>query len=151
VAAELLRAGANPTHIYSQLYEQYPLERVRLKGHVIDSIKTKAHGQIAYYELSQQTLKSYGVKSSALDGFASLGQQIGGVRVTVFGMELTRKRVKISLRSDGSIAVNQLAVDYGGGGHSSAAGAIVNGKLDEVMADVIAKVETLVQKTSAVG
>ncbi len=145
IAAELIRAGAIPRYVYSQLYEQYPLERVRLKGHVVDSIRTKENGQIAYYGLSRDTLKAYGVKASALDGFASLGQQIGGVRVAIFCVELSRNRVKISLRSDGTIAINQIAVEYEGGGHSSAAGAIVTGKLEAVMAEIVEKVETLLK------
>lgn len=143
ITAQLLAAGANPSDIYSQLYEQYPLERVRLKGHLIDSIKTEAGGQIAYYSLARDTLKAYGVKAAELDGFASLGQQVGGVRVTIFCLESTKSRIKISLRSDGSVPINQIAAAYGGGGHPSAAGATVEGKLDQVLAGVLARVKAL--------
>ena len=143
ITAELLRAGVDPAHIFSQLYQQYPLNRVRLKGRLIDSIKTEVNGQLAYYSLTKKTMKAYGVKGADLDGFASLAQEIGSVRVTVFGVENSRNRVKISLRSDGSIAINQIAAEYGGGGHPSAAGATVNGNLDQVLADVIAKVKAL--------
>jgi phosphoesterase RecJ-like protein len=94
--------------------------------------------------LAQDTLKAYGVDGSELDGFASLGQEIGGVRVVVFGVERSRERVKISLRSDGSVAINQLAAEYGGGGHPSAAGATVEGKLDEVMAEIVRKVKEII-------
>ncbi|MCK6628546.1 MAG: bifunctional oligoribonuclease/PAP phosphatase NrnA [Anaerolineae bacterium] len=145
ITGELLRAGAEPYAIYRQLYEQYPLARVRLKGHVLDSIKTAAQGRIAYYGLDQATLKTYGVKASELDGFASLGQEIGGVRVVVFCLQSSKSKVKISLRSDGSIAINQLAVAYGGGGHTSAAGATVTGNLAEIMAEVVEKVELLLE------
>lgn len=144
IAAALLAAGAKPLGIYRQIYQQYSPGRVRLKGHVLDSIETTARGQIASYSLAQETLKSYGVDGSELDGFASLGQEIGGVRVVVFGVERSRERVKISLRSDGSVDVNQLAAAYGGGGHPSAAGATVNGKLDEVMIEVMQKVKEII-------
>ena len=143
ITAKLLTAGANPLFIYTQIYEQYPAGRVRLKGHVMDSIQTTANGQIAYYGLTRETLKQYGVKSTDLDGFASIGQQIGGVRIVVFCTEASKDRVKISLRSDGSVDINQIAQEYDGGGHPSAAGALVAGKLDEVMARVVAKVEVL--------
>jgi phosphoesterase RecJ-like protein len=145
ITAELLAAGANPLEIHHQIYERYPLSRVRLKGHVIDSIKVEAQGQIAYYGLTQDTLKAYGVKVSELDGFASLGQEIGGVRVVVFCLESSRKRVKISLRSDGTVPINQIAVDYNGGGHPSAAGAVVTGDLDKVMAETLEKVRMLLE------
>ncbi|MBN1218614.1 MAG: bifunctional oligoribonuclease/PAP phosphatase NrnA [Anaerolineae bacterium] len=145
ITAELLAAGANPLEIYGQIYEQYSLGRVRLKGRVIDSIQTAAGGQIAYYGLDRATLKAYGVEVSELDGFASLGQEIGGVRVVVFGVERSQGRVKISLRSDGSVAVNHIAVAYKGGGHPSAAGATIEGELTEVIAGVVQKVERLLE------
>jgi len=144
IAAALLAAGANPLEIYRQIYQQYSVGRVRLKGHVLDSIQTTAGGQIAYYSLRQDILKAYGVDGSELDGFAGLGQEIGGVRVVVFGVERSRERVKISLRSDGSVDINQLAVAYGGGGHPSAAGTTVEGTLDAVMADVVQKVKEII-------
>jgi phosphoesterase RecJ-like protein len=143
IAAELVAAGADPSHIYRHIYEQYPLSYVRLKGHVIDSIKTEAAGQIAYYSLTQETLKAYGIKAADLDGFASLGQEVGGVRVTIFCLELPKK-IKISLRSDGTVPINQIALEYKGGGHPSAAGATVADKsLDEVMAELIEKAKQL--------
>jgi phosphoesterase RecJ-like protein len=143
IAAVLLAAGAKPLEIYRQIYQQYSAGRVRLKGHVLDSIETAAGGQIAYYSLTRDTLKTYGFDGSELDGFASLGQEIGGVRVVVFGVERSRERVKISLRSDGSVSVNQLAAAYGGGGHPSAAGATVEGQLDVVMAEVVQKMKEI--------
>ena len=143
ITAALLTAGADPLYIYSQIYEQYSAGSVRLKGHVMDSIQTTAGGQIAFYGLTQSDLKAYGVKGSELDGFASLGQQIGGVRVAVFCSEASKGRVKASLRSDGSVAVNQIALAYGGGGHPSAAGALIPGKLDEIMAEIVSKAEML--------
>ncbi len=143
ITAALLEAGANPLEIYVKIYQQYSLGRVRLKGHALDSIKLEAGGQIAHYSLDQATLKKYGVDGSELDGFASLGQEIGGVRVVIFGIERSQERVKLSLRSDGSVAVNQLAAEYGGGGHPSAAGATVEGQLADIMAEVVGKVKQL--------
>lgn len=149
ITAELIAAGADPSYIFCQIYEQYPLGRIRLKGHVINSIKTEAEGQIAYYGLERSTLKAYGVKASDLDGFASLGQEIGGVRVVIFCLESSANRVKVSLRSDGSVAINQIAIEYKGGGHPSAAGAMVTGKLDEVMAEVVMKAKKLLEAHEA--
>ena len=145
IAAELLALGVDPLGVYRQIYEQYSLNRVRLRGHVIDSIKTAADGQIAYYGLAYQTLKDYGVKTAELDGFASLGLQIGGVRAVIFCVESSKSKVKISLRSDGSCPVNQIAAAYAGGGHPSAAGAtIANRRLDEVLAEVLVQTERLI-------
>lgn len=146
ITARLIASGADPLHIFSQIYEQNPLGILQLKGEVMAGIQTTANGQLAYYSLTRATLKKYGAKPSQLDGFASLGQQIGGVRATLFGLETSNKRVKISLRSDGSLAINGIAQMYGGGGHPSAAGATVDGNLEEVMAEVLEKLAVLLQQ-----
>jgi phosphoesterase RecJ-like protein len=151
ITAKLLAAGADPLTIYRQIYEQYSVGLVKLKGHVLESIKTTANGQLAYYSLTRETLDGYGVKSAELDGFASLGQQIGGVRVVIFCTEATNKRVKFSLRSDGTIAINQIAREYKGGGHPSAAGALVPGQLEDVMAELVQKVSVLLEPASKAG
>jgi phosphoesterase RecJ-like protein len=147
IAAGLLAAGVDPLYIYRRVYEQNSAGSVRLKGQVMASIQTAANGQVAYYGLGKDVLKHYKVKVSELDGIASLGQQIAGVRVSIFCMEASRGRVKISLRSDGSAAINQLALAYGGGGHPSAAGAIVQGKLDQIMAELVVKATALVKSS----
>jgi len=46
---------------------------------------------------------------------------------------------------DGTVAINQLAVEYKGGGHSSAAGAIVPGKLDKITQELLGKVKVLLE------
>lgn len=146
ITAQLIASGADPLQIYSRIYEQNPLGVIQLKGHVLANIQTTVNGQVAYYGLARSTLKEYGAKPSQLDGFASLGQQVGGVHVTLFCMETGNNRVKISLRSDGSLAINGIAQMYGGGGHPSAAGATVDGKLDEVMAEVLKQTAALLQQ-----
>jgi phosphoesterase RecJ-like protein len=143
VAAALLAVGVDPMAVYRRIYEQNPLGVIQLKGWVMTNIHTTMKGQVAYYGLPQERLKTYGVKSSELDGFASLGQQIGGVRVTVFCMEANRGRVKISLRSDGSVAINQVVQAYGGGGHPSAAGAMVEGELEAILAEIVAQISQM--------
>jgi phosphoesterase RecJ-like protein len=143
IAARLIEAGADPAQLFKQVYEQYPLERIRLKGHVLDSLQSGAGGQLVWCALDRPTLKSYGVASTDLDGFPGLGMQVGGVRISVLCVELSRGRVKVSLRSDGSVAINGLAAELGGGGHPSAAGARIEGDLEEVTARVVKAVEEL--------
>jgi len=146
IAASLIEAGADPMSLYRQVYEQYPLGWVRLKGHVLNALQVKGDGQIAWCALDQETLKAYDVKSADLDGFPGLGMQIGGVRVSLLCVEMPKGRVKVSLRSDGGVAINEIAARLGGGGHPSAAGAIVEGDLAQVTARVVADVEALLEQ-----
>jgi phosphoesterase RecJ-like protein len=143
ITAELIAAGADPLYLYRQVYERNSLGLIRLKGHVMGSIRTAAGGQVAYYSLSQKVMETYKVRSAELDGIASLGQQIENVRVSIFCMETAKRQVKVSLRSDGTVAINQIAMQYGGGGHTSAAGAIVTGQLEPVMNEIVAQILAL--------
>jgi phosphoesterase RecJ-like protein len=143
IVARLIEAGADPGQLYKRMYEQYPLKRVRLKGYVLDSLREEAGGRIVWCALDRATLKAYGVTQANLDGFPGLGMQVGGVRISVLCVEIARGRVKVSLRSDGSVAVNGLAAELGGGGHPSAAGATVKGDLAQVTARVVVGAEAL--------
>lgn len=148
IAASLIEAGADPLELYKQIYEQCPLELVRLKGHVLNSLQVGADGQLVWCALDQATLKAYGVAPAGLDGFPGLGMQIGGVRVSLLCVELPRGRVKVSLRSDGSVAINGLATRWGGGGHPSAAGALVEGDLAQTTTQMVVEIEALLSSES---
>jgi phosphoesterase RecJ-like protein len=143
VIARLIEAGADPVQLYKCMYEQYPMKWVRLKGYVLNSLRQEAGGRIVWCALDRDTLKAYDVTQANLDGFPGLGMQVGGVRISVLCVEIARGRVKVSLRSDGSVAVNGLATELGGGGHPSAAGATVKGDLAQVTAQVVAGAEAL--------
>lgn len=143
IIARLLECGANPSQIYNRLYEQLPLSRVQLKGYVLQNIQLAAKGQIAWVSLSLELLQTFGVASSELDGFSSMPMQIAGVKVAIFLVELPRERIKISLRSDGSVPVNRLAALFDGGGHLPAAGAIVSGSMADITARALAEAEKM--------
>jgi len=145
IAAHLLEQGVNPTELYKIIYNQYSLGRLRLQGHVMDSMQIGADGKVAWSVLDQNALKTYDVQVADLDNFAALGMKVAGVQACVLCVEMPKGHVKISLRSNGEVAVNDLAVGWGGGGHASASGAIVRGELDTVVAMVVSRVEALVE------
>ena len=52
--------------------------------------------------------------------------------------EMSQGRVKVSLRSVGHVDVAAFAKQFGGGGHTKAAGIAITGTLAEVQATVLA-------------
>jgi phosphoesterase RecJ-like protein len=143
IAARLLEAGADPTQLYSLVYEQYPLNQVRLKGYVLNSLQVSDNGQIAWCMIDQSTLKAFDASPADLNGFPGLGMIVRDVRVSVLCVEMPKGTVKVSLRSDGSVLVNGLAARWGGGGHGSAAGATITGTLEEVTKVIVSAIEDL--------
>jgi phosphoesterase RecJ-like protein len=137
IAARLLEAGVYPNYMHRMIYEQYPLDRTRLKGHLLDSIRTTADGKLAWVSVRLETLREYNTRPSEMDGFPALPMQVGGVKVSVFCVEVSPGVIKVGLRSDGEVSVNHLADELGGGGHPSAAGLTLRGELEEVTRMVV--------------
>ena len=59
-------------------------------------------------------------------------RSISGVEVALFFKDRGDGRVKVSLRSRGTVDVAAFAARFGGGGHKLASGCAIAGKLDEV-------------------
>jgi len=149
ITAELIELGADPAELAKLAYNQYSLDLLRLQGHMLDIMQSAAEGRLVWSALDQDTLRAYGVQESELDNFASFGMQVAGVLVSVLCVETPDGRVKVSLRSDASLPVNDLAAEWGGGGHASAAGATVFGELRQVTDMVLSRVKALIDSHTA--
>ncbi|HEX9055410.1 MAG TPA: DHHA1 domain-containing protein, partial [Gemmatimonadales bacterium] len=65
-------------------------------------------------------------------------RSIDGVRMALLFREVSQGRVKVSLRSVGSVDVAAFAKQFGGGGHTKASGLALPGSLADVQASVLA-------------
>lgn len=139
IAARLIELGADPTEIFSHVYESWSAGRMRLLGKALSSMQTVYDGKLAYLVCTQEMFKETGSNEVETDNFTTYPMSVKGVLVGILINELPNG-VKISFRSKGDIPINRLANEFGGGGHKNAAGArLYNVKLDEVMKDVIEK------------
>ncbi|MES2524340.1 MAG: DHHA1 domain-containing protein, partial [Gemmatimonadota bacterium] len=75
--------------------------------------------------------------SEELDGIVEHPRSIAGTRLALFFRDLGHHKVKVSLRSTGTVDVQRLARAYGGGGHAKASGALLAGLLEEVRTRVV--------------
>jgi phosphoesterase RecJ-like protein len=57
---------------------------------------------------------------------------VDGASVTVLFVEQPGSKVKVSWRARGGVDVSRLAQTFGGGGHEPAAGATLDGRLEDV-------------------
>ncbi|MFO0968332.1 MAG: bifunctional oligoribonuclease/PAP phosphatase NrnA [Gemmataceae bacterium] len=131
LAEALVRAGANPTWLYEQIYEQNRLARLHLMGRVLERIKIAADGMIAYTELRRADYQETGAIPSDSEDLVNFTRGMAGVEVGLFFMEQPEGGVKVSFRSREKVNVSQIAERFGGGGHRLASGAILQTTLDE--------------------
>jgi len=146
ITARLLEYGADPSQVYHRLYQQQPLPRVQLKGYLLKNIKLAGNGQVAYIGLDANTLAAYETDPLDLHSFSNLAQEIRGVKIAILAVELPTSQIKLSLRSDGTIPINTLAAEFGGGGHPPAAGATVSGSLSTIINQVVEKACRLINQ-----
>lgn len=64
-----------------------------------------------------------------------------GVEVAIFIYELETQSFKVSLRSNGRVDVSKVAVFFGGGGHTRAAGCDLQGSMYDVINNITAEIE----------
>lgn len=142
IVAELIKCGVNPTYIYNKIYNELPIEKLKILGELITKIELAHQNKIAYMVLTNDLIKKYynNDKEFSVDEFVNFTMMIKSVRVGILFYELP-DTIKVSLRSKGTFPVNQIAKVFGGGGHINAAGIRLDGaKLHEVINNVISEV-----------
>jgi bifunctional oligoribonuclease and PAP phosphatase NrnA len=137
IVAHLLQAGADPVAIYEQVYEHTSAKRMRLLGMALANMQTLYDGKLAYIVLTHEMFEATGTTEEDTDAFVPYTLMINGVQIGLMFSEMDNI-VKVSFRSKGDIAINELAKEFGGNGHKNAAGARVpNVKLDEIVSLVL--------------
>jgi phosphoesterase RecJ-like protein len=141
IGAELVHAGVDVGRISQQLYENYPRRRVELLRELLGTMRFAAEGKLASFSLSLETASRLGVLPEDNEGLIDHLRAIRGVVVAVFFEELPEGKVRVSMRSkDEAADVCAICKQFGGGGHTLAAGARVRGTLAEVEQRVLAAV-----------
>ncbi|MDP6530028.1 MAG: bifunctional oligoribonuclease/PAP phosphatase NrnA [Gemmatimonadota bacterium] len=131
VAAGLVRHGADPRGIATQIYERLPAAGVRLLGKALDSLEVTGDGRVGVLLVTRKMLAETGASTQDSEGFATFARSIRGVRVGLFLRETVEGDVKVSFRSNEGVQIDGLAGRFGGGGHAAAAGARIPGPIEE--------------------
>ncbi len=146
-AAELISRGANLAKICDEVYQSYPLSRARLLKHVYSNFKLAADDRIAWFWLKQADLARTGAESNDTEGLIDHIRAIEPVIVACVFEELGPEMTRISLRSKSAkVNVSDIAAQFGGGGHSAAAGARIPGKPLAVQRRVIAALKQAIKQ-----
>jgi len=139
IASTLCGSGAPCSKIYHQIFEQDPIERLRLLGNALATIATDADGQIIYFYISRDTFQQSGIDESYTESFISYARLAGGGKIVILFKETEPGVVRVSFRSRGDVDVRALARQLGGGGHHNASGATACGELQSVIQDVLSR------------
>ncbi len=128
VAGELVARGANLAEICDEVYQSFPLPRARLLKRVYTRFRLTAGNRIAYFWLKKADFARTGADSADSEGLIDHIRAIEPVVVACVFEEVEPALTRISLRSKSDqVNVNEIAAQFGGGGHAAAAGARIEG------------------------
>jgi phosphoesterase RecJ-like protein len=141
-AAALVRAGARPAEIYSEVFEGKSWARARLLPLALASLRSEADGRIAWITITREMFQRAGAVEQDADRFVDEVRVIRGVEACAVFRETASGEIKATLRSAGTIDTQRVAALFGGGGHRLAAGATLPGPLDAAVGRVVAALKT---------
>lgn len=146
IVAELIDAGVRPYEINGRIYESSSLQDTHLLGETLQTLKLTDDGKVAWLWVTKEMLKKTKASLEGTEGIINFARSIEGVEIAILFRETgTENRIKVSFRSKAKADVNKLASFFKGGGHVTASGCTVFGKMEEVEKKVLEKAQKMVK------
>ncbi|MDO8644561.1 MAG: bifunctional oligoribonuclease/PAP phosphatase NrnA [bacterium] len=140
-AADLVEKGASPWTVARNLFENFPVSRLKALGLVLQTLEVEPKGRYAFIVVTLKMLKEAGATTDVVEGFINFPRSIETTEVAIQFREEASHKYKVSFRSKDRVDVAALAAQFGGGGHVRASGCTIEGTLTEVKKKIIAAVE----------
>jgi phosphoesterase RecJ-like protein len=144
IAAELLKFNLDVSKIYRNIYETISFSDILLLTKILLTLKRHASGKLITFEVKQKLLREKIIHFDLTENVLNFGRLIRGSDVCVLFKEEPDRtgQIRVNLRSRGTkVDVNRVARYFGGGGHRTASGCTVEGKLKDVKKRVIKKIK----------
>ena len=131
--AELIRLGVDIPYIYKRAMGTKTKANFELTKRVIDRLELLEGGQVSFSYINSQDELEVNAEPGDHEGLVDIGKDIEGVKVSIFIRQKENENAyKVSLRSEDDINVSDICLLFGGGGHPRAAGALIQGNVEEV-------------------
>lgn len=146
VAALLVEAGASPPVISENVFENKTFAGTRLLGHALSSLAQSPDGRVVWAHITAADFRNLGAIDAETEGVVNYVRGIRGAEVGLLFREMDNGRIRVSLRSRGSVNVAELAQEFGGGGHRMASGCTLNVPLPEAEKALVAAAQLSVSR-----
>lgn len=140
-AADLVECGADVGFLGERLWRSQRKGEFELLRVVYANTRTAAGGRIAFSSASFDEIHGAGCTAADIDDQINVPRSLDGVQLAMLFTEGRRGRTRINFRGSGDVTVVDLAGQFGGGGHSQAAGAVLDTPLSEAIARVLPAAE----------
>ena len=139
--AELIRKGVNIPEIYKKALRTKTKANFELTKRVMERMEFLEGGKVTFTYITSEDEKETGAEPGDHEGLVDIGMDIEGVEISIFIRQREEENAyKISMRSGNDINVSDICLMFGGGGHPRAAGALIQGNVEQVKEKIIKEV-----------
>lgn len=134
IVADLIELGAEASKVSKLVYDNNSLSRLRLTGYALsEKLFVLPEYCTAYFVLTSDELNRFNSQNGDTEGLVNYALSLKGIKMAAIIIDRGEK-VKLSFRSIGNFAVNELAEKhFSGGGHKNAAGGISSDNIQETV------------------
>lgn len=138
----------NVSELTGMIYRAKTPQRLKLEAMVAAGVETRLDGKVVIARVTRAMLDATGCSEAEANEMIVIPKSLKGGMVTILFREMGPTELKVSLRSEGQMAVNDIAAKFRGGGHLRAAGFQVHGRpVAEAEAEIIEAVTTALENT----
>ncbi|MDR3775804.1 MAG: bifunctional oligoribonuclease/PAP phosphatase NrnA [Terracidiphilus sp.] len=137
LARDLVLAGADPIRIAQSVFYSASTSKMLLLGAALSNLKRE--GRLAWLWITHQDMVRACAAEEDCEGIVNFAACISGVEAAAFLRELPERRIRLSLRSRGTVNVAAIAERLGGGGHKNAAGCTLDGPLPNALDTILSE------------
>lgn len=140
--SELMKYNLDTVRIYKSVYENIPFQDMELLSQILPTMRLDLQGKIIWFQIKRNLLKNKRISFDLTEYILSLGRAIKGTEVAVLFKENLGQEdeVRVNLRSQCKVDVNKIARFFGGGGHKTASGFTIKGRIEDVRRKVLNKI-----------
>ena len=141
-AAELLRKGVDIADICKRTLQTKTKANFELTKRVMDRMELLEDGKVAFSYIDQKDMNEVKAEEGDHEGLVNIGRNIDGVEVSIFIRQKENENAyKVSMRSGSYVNVSDVCLMFGGGGHPRAAGALIQGSVEQVKDKLVNEVK----------
>ena len=145
-AADLVERGADVPDLGERLCRSQSLSEFKLLQTVYANTRLAADGRIAYSTADHAEMVAAGCTAADVDDQVSVPRSLRGTRIAMLFTEGLPGKTRINFRGESGVSILPLARAFGGGGHGAAAGAILDGTPQEIVARVLPEAEAYLNR-----
>ena len=131
--ADLIRLGVDVPDIHKRTLNTKTRANFELTKKVMDRMEILEDGKVSFTYMDKKDEEEVGAEPGDHEGLVEIGRDIEGVEVSIFIRQKENEDAyKVSMRSGNKVNVSDICFLFGGGGHPRAAGALIQGNVEQV-------------------